>query len=212
MRGRKAAGKLGRAGAVAAALLATPSPAAAHTVFQGVGSLWSGAAHLLTSLDQLGFLLGLGIWTSFHEPRLDARVIAAILAALFAGDLIGAAVGGDNGALAAGLMTLAGLAGAARLRAGAAPVLGVAAFGGLAGAAAAGGAAAGPGLAGWPSAVLYAFGGSLAGGSVLSYGLLAARRLGTAWGSIALRAAASWIAAIGMMMLALSWARATGRV
>ena len=40
-----------------------PASAEAHTALQGVGSFWSGVVHLLTSLDQLGFLLGLAIWT-----------------------------------------------------------------------------------------------------------------------------------------------------
>jgi hypothetical protein len=47
---------------------------------------------------------------------------------------------------------------------------------------------------------------------VLSYGLLAARRLETEWGRIARRAGASWIAAIGLMVLALSFTGHTGRV
>jgi hypothetical protein len=53
---------------------------------------------------------------------------------------------------------------------------------------------------------LFALGGSIAGASVLSYGLLAARRLDLEWGRIARRAGASWIAAIGLMVLALSFA------
>ena len=65
----------------------------------------------------------------------------------------------------------------------------------------AGAAEATPGL----SVALFSVGGSIASASVLSYGLLAARRLDLEWGRIARRAGASWIAAIGLMVLALSF-------
>jgi urease accessory protein len=172
-----------------------PASAEAHTALQGVGSFWSGVVHLLTSLDQLGFLLGLAIWTSFQDRRLDARVIAAAFVAALAGVWFGASFGEagrlDLAAAAAALMTAAGLAGAMRLR-----------VGGAAGADAAAGL----------SIALFSLGGSIAAASVLSYGLLAARRLETEWGRIARRAGASWIAAIGLMVLALSFTGHTGRV
>ncbi len=187
-----------------------PASAEAHTALQGVGSFWSGVVHLLTSLDQLGFLLGLAIWTSFQDRRLDARVIAAAFVAALAGVWFGASFGEagrlDHAAAAAALMTAAGLAGAMRLRVGATPVLGLALAGGLVGGAAGADAAAGLSIA------LFSLGGSIAAASVLSYGLLAARRLETEWGRIARRAGASWIAAIGLMVLALSFTGHTGRV
>jgi urease accessory protein len=187
-----------------------PASAEAHTALQGVGSFWSGVVHLLTSLDQLGFLLGLAIWTSFQDRRLDARVIAAAFVAALAGVWFGASFGEagrlDLAAAAAALMTAAGLAGAMRLRVGATPVLGLALAGGLVGGAAGADAAAGLSIA------LFSLGGSIAAASVLSYGLLAARRLETEWGRIARRAGASWIAAIGLMVLALSFTGHTGRV
>jgi hydrogenase/urease accessory protein HupE len=186
-----------------------PAAAEAHTGLQGVGSFWSGVAHLLTSLDQLGFLLGLAIWTGFHDRRFDARVVAAAFAAVFAGVFIGAAFAGvrpELGATLAGLMAAVGLCGAARLRLGGAPLLAVAAAGGVVVGAA--GAEAATGL----TLVLFALGGAVAGASVLSYGLLAARRLEAEWGRIAMRAGASWIAAIGVMVLALSFAPHPGRL
>lgn len=179
-------------------------------MLRGIGSFWSGVAHLLTSFDQLGFLLGLAIWTSFQDRRLDARVIVAAFAAALAGMWLGAGLGEwggqDLAAAVAALMLAVGLAGAARLRVGAVPLLGLALAGGLIGGAASAGAAGGL------SAGLFALGGSIAAASVLSYGLLAARRLDAEWGRIARRAGASWIAAIGLMVLALSFARHTGRV
>ena len=165
---------------------------------QGVGSFWSGVAHLLTSLDQLGFLLGLAIWTSFQDRALDARVIGVASGAALAGVWAGLALGGfapiDFAALAPALMIVVGLAGALGWR------------GGVVGGAASADAVSGLSVA------LFSLGASIAVASVLSYGLLAARRLDAEWGRIARRAGASWIAAIGLMTLALSFARHSGPV
>jgi urease accessory protein len=212
MPGRRQAGGAGAAGWVILGFLAclVPAPAEAHTALQGVGSFWSGVAHLLTSLDQLGFLLGLAIWTSFQDRRFDARVIAAAFGAALAGAWVGSGFGEagriDLAAAAAASMTVVGLAGAMRLRVGAAPLLGLALAGGLVG-----GAASADGTTGL-SLALFSLGGSIAAASVLSYGLLAGRRLEAEWGHIARRAGASWIAAIGLMILALSLVRHGGPV
>jgi urease accessory protein len=194
--------------AVLAAACLTPASAEAHTAVQGVGSFWSGVAHLLTSLDQLGFLLGLAIWTSFQDRRLDARIIAAAFGTALLGVCVGARLGApgriDLAAAAAALMVVVGLAGAMRLPAGAAALLCLASAGGLVGGAASADATSGL------SVVLFALGASVASASVLSYGLLAARRLEPEWGYIARRAGASWIAAIGLIVLALSFSRHGG--
>ena len=180
-----------------------PATADAHTGLAGIGSFWAGVAHLLTSLDQLAFLIGLAIWTSFYDRRFDARVIAAAFGAAFIGVFLGVRLGAaarlDMAAALAALMVVVGLAGALRLRAGAVSLLGLAAVGGLI--VGAGAAEATPGL----SVALFSVGGSIASASVLSYGLLAARRLDLEWGRIARRAGASRIAAIGLMVLALSF-------
>ena len=193
---------------VAACLV--PVSAEAHTALQGVGSFWSGVAHLLTSFDQLGFLLGLAIWTSFHDRRFDAGVIAVASAAMLAGVCAGLGFAGREqtavAAAAAALMLVVGLAGALRWRGHVAVLLGLAALGGIAGGAASADAASGVSLA------LFSLGAAVATASVLSYGLLAARRLEAEWGSVARRAGASWIAAIGLMILALSLARRGGPV
>jgi hypothetical protein len=169
-----------------------------------MGSFWSGAAHLLTSLDQLCVLVGLAIWISFLDRRLDARVIGLV----FAGMFIGAVADPDGrigvaGVIAA-LMTIVGLAGATRLRVGAIPVLGLASIGGLIGGAASASGAAGLSLA------LFSLGSAIAGASVLSYGFLVARRVDVEWGRIALRAGASWIAAAGLMLFAFSVSHGRG--
>jgi hydrogenase/urease accessory protein HupE len=174
-----------------------------------MGSFWSGVAHLLTSLDQLAFLLGLAICTSFQEIRLDAKIIRAAFLAVLAGTWIGAGftVGAGLNLVAVGavLMLLVGLAGATALRVGTLPLLCLALTGGLLSGAANADPASGI------AAALFSLGGSIAAASVLSYGLLAARRLESHWGSVARRAGASWIAATGLILLAFSISRNAGR-
>ncbi len=182
-----------------------PASAEAHVALQSMGSFWSGVAHLLTSLDQVCFLIGLAIWMSFLERRLDTRVIGLV----FAGIFVGAAADPDGrfalGGIVAVLMVVVGLAGAARIRASGIAVLGLASVGGIiAGAASASGAT---GL----SLALFSLGSAIAGASVLSYGLLGARHVDVEWGRIGLRAVASWIGAAGLMLLALSVSHGGGR-
>lgn len=202
----------GAAGWLSVAFIAclVPASAEAHTALQGVGSFWSGVAHLLTSLDQVGFLLGLAIWASFHDRRFDAGVIAVASGAVLVGICAGLGLAGRGqtalAAAAAALMLAVGLAGALRVRGHAAVLLGLAALGGIAGGAASADATSGVSVA------LFSLGAAVATASVLSYGLLAARRLEAEWGSVARRAGASWIAAIGLMVLALSLARRGGPV
>lgn len=191
------------------ALLLLPAQAEAHVALQTMGSFWSGVAHVLMSLDQVFFLIGLAIWTSFLDRRLDARLIGAVFISVFAGVLVGAAIDPegrfDVGGIIAALLTAVGLAGAARLRMNAVPVLGFASVGGFVG-----GAAGGIGSAGL-SLGLLSLGGSIASASVLSYSILATRRIGSEWGRIGLRAGASWIAAIGLMLLAFAMIHRGGR-
>jgi hydrogenase/urease accessory protein HupE len=186
------------------------TPAEAHTPVQGIGGFWSGVTHLLTSPDQVAFLIGMAIWTSFHNQRLDPRVIGVVFLAAFAGILIGASlptgVASDMAGASAALMTAVGLLGAARLRVCPPPLLGLACAGGLVGGASGGAAVAGLSIG------LFSLGGSAAAASVMSYALLAARRLDAEWGHIARRVGASWIAAVGVMILALFCARRFGRL
>jgi len=186
-----------------------PASANAHTALLGIGGFWSGVAHLLTSPDELLLLLGLAIWTSFQDVRLDARVIGASLFAVLVGVWIGTGIlaGTQLNLVPAGavLMTVVGLAGAVRLRMGAAPVISLALATGLACGAASADAVSDLSVA------LFSLGGSVAAASVLSYALLAARCFESEWGGIARRAGASWIAAIGLMMLAFSVSGHAGR-
>ena len=186
-----------------------PASANAHTALLGIGGFWSGVAHLLTSPDELLLLLGLAIWTSFQDVRLDARVIGASLFAVLVGVWIGTGIlaGTQLNLVPAGavLMMVVGLAGAVRLRMGAAPVISLALATGLACGAASADAVSDLSVA------LFSLGGSVAAASVLSYALLAARCFESEWGGIARRAGASWIAAIGLMMLAFSVSGHAGR-
>lgn len=202
MPGREPALCATRIGAFGASLAVGLIPAAAdaHTALLGIGGFWSGVAHSLTSPDQLVMWLGLAIWTSFHDARLDARVIGVCLPAVLAGAWVGgAAIAGLRLGLApagAALMMAVGLAGAVRLRVGVVPLISLTLASGLVCGAASADAA--PDM----SFMLFSLGGSVAAASVLSYGVLVARRFDSEWGGVARRAGASWIAAIGLMMLA----------
>jgi hydrogenase/urease accessory protein HupE len=195
--------------ALVLAICLSPTVADAHTALQGMGSFWSGVAHLLTSLDQLAFLLGLAIWTSFQDIRLDAKIIRTAFLAVLIGAWFGAefihGAGLHLPAASAVLMMTVGLAGAAALKISAPPLLGLALTGGLV----CGAGSADP--ASGTSAALFSLGGSIAAASVLSYGLLGARGLESHWGSVARRAGASWIAAIGVIVLVFSISRNGGR-
>jgi hypothetical protein len=91
------------------------------------------------------------------------------------------------------------------LRVGAAPVISLALAAGLVC------GAAGADAVSDLSVALFSLGGSIAAASVLSYALLAARCLESEWGGVARRAGASWVAAIGLMMLAFSFSGHAGR-
>lgn len=194
--------------ALGLALCLLPTAADAHTALKGMGRFWSGAAHLLTSLDQLAFLLGLAIWASFQDDRLDATIIRAAFLGVLAGAWVGSRFTFEAGsnllAVDAGLMMVVGLAGALALRVRVVLILGVTSIGGLLSGAA--NADPAPGIA----AALFSLGGSTAAAAVLSYGLLASRRLESHWGSVARRAGASWIAATGLIVLTFSLSRNVG--
>jgi urease accessory protein len=180
-----------------------PSQAEAHTAFKSLGSFWSGVLHVLTSFDQLGFLLGLSIWVSLQPRRSDASVVGALcLSALF-GSLIGwaASVQFDPQASISALMIVVGVAGAAAFRVIEGLLISVAACGGMLI-----GMASEMGAAGLQPG-LVSTGGAIAAASVTSYGLIAITPSYPAWAKIALRAGASWIAAIGLMVFALAYSR-----
>jgi urease accessory protein len=184
----------------------TPGTALAHTAFQSLGSFWSGVAHVLASPDQIALFLALAIWVSLHNRRSDACVVGAAFSGFCVGVVLGATFGSQFAAVPslAALMVLVGLAGAVQFQTGPGPLIAIASAGGLLG-----GAASSEGVAGVALA-LFSLGGSVAAASVISWGLIAARRVNFAWGRIALRTGASWIATIGLMTLALAGSRYFG--
>jgi|GEM_PF-1570856 len=180
-----------------------PSPTEAHTAFKSLGSFWSGVVHVLTSFDQLGFLLGLSIWVSLQPRRSDAPVVGALCLSSLFGSLIGWGSGAQFDPLVyiSALMVVVGVAGAAAFNVIGGFLISIAACGGtLIGMASEMGAM---GL----NIGLVALGGAMAAASVTSYGLIAITPSYPAWGKIALRAGASWIAAIGLMVFALAYSR-----
>jgi hydrogenase/urease accessory protein HupE len=191
---------------VGLAVCCVPGSAEAHAAFKNMGSFWSGVLHPLTSFDQVGFLLGLAIWASFQDPRLDAPVVGTVFVGSLFGSLVAWRTGWEFDTLlyVSALMVLIGLAGAARLTVGKAPLISVAACGSsLVGIASTGGM-------GGLTPGLFALGAAVASASVTSYGLIAAARSGPAWVKIAFRASASWITAIGLMVFALEYSRLSG--
>lgn len=194
---------------VGAALLLAPKAASAHVAFAEMGSFWAGVLYPLTSLDQVGFLLGLAVLVSFQQRRIEVRLIAGVFLGCVAGTLVGHSAGWpyDAGAAMAALMIVVGLAGVAALRLGAWPLIGLATAGGSLS-----GGSAGSALGGL-SFALFSLGASTALASVLSYGMIAT--VATAkteidWTRIALRAGASWIATIGIMLLAFAGTQLLG--
>lgn len=200
-RGRRAAGV-----AIGAAVLLAPHAAAAHVALKEMGSFWSGVLYPLTSPDQLGFLLGLAILASFQRRRRDAWLVCAVFAGGAVGSLVDYTAGwpADAGASMAGLMILVGLAGAVCLQVGTTPLVGLASAGGsiVGGTGAVG--------VGGSSLVLFALGVSITLASVLSYSLIGTANVRIDWQRIALRAGASWIAAIGVMLLAFAGTQLIG--
>ena len=190
--------------ALAALICFLPGPASAHMAWAGAGGFWSGFLHPLTSPDEVCFLLALSIWSTFNEPyaRLWTLGVVATVPAAAAVALLWS--GRELATLPwmAGLMIVAGLGGALRLKVQGVLLVAFAAVGaGLIGAEtgqAVGGLSPGEFIIGaWLSPVM------LTVFLVDGVGHLRAE-----WQIIACRAVASWIAAIGIMMSAFElWQR-----
>jgi urease accessory protein len=192
-----------RTGALALGLaLALPTPAFAHSSIQGVGDFWAGALHLLTSLDQVILTLAVALWAGLQPMRPAAGMLGASFAACALGGSAALALDVDVSTAVphAGLMVALGLAAAANLPAPAWLCLATAAAGGFL-------AGLDQGPAGSAAALPIAMallGCGVALCSLLSNGLLAAFLPRTPPLMIARRAVASWIAAIGVMLLTLA--------
>ena len=174
-----------------------PDAADAHMAWAGAGAFWGGFPHPLTSVDEVCFLLALGIWLMFNEPRARLWAVGTIAVVPALAAIVLWWSGREFSTLPgmAILLIVAGLAGAVRFKTPVAivtafAVLGAALIGAETGQAASGLSAGG-----------FIIGASLSPFMLLVYLLEGLRRLKAEWQGIACRAVASWIAAIGIMMV-----------
>jgi urease accessory protein len=179
------------------ALALCAAPAHAHLVETGLGPLYDGIAHFALTPEELIPALALAVLAGLRGPDHARRAIAALPLAWLLGALVGT---GLNVPLLASLswlplVVLGGLAAAdLRLRLGATTAIGAAAglFLGLANGAAV--AQAGPGMRGVIGIV-----GAVFVLTALVAACVVAWQKG--WQRIAWRAAGSWIAASGLLLL-----------
>jgi len=183
----------------AAALLLCSRPAEAHIVSSRLGDFYAGAAHPLTGLQDVVLWTALGVLAG-TQTAARARWLAAVFpAGLVAGFLFGLASGVVNGVAAVDAACMVALGGliavGVRLPGPALPAIALA-LGLVRGMANAGGVSPDT------NTPLFAAGFAMAGYvaiTLLTAAILAFRRSGDGWQSVALRAGGSWIAAIGLM-------------
>ena len=183
---------------VAAALALRPAPAAAHLNSTGVGPVYDGAAHLLTSPEDLLAALALALWAGARGAGYGRRVLFMLPGAWLLGSLLGmttAATAGSAAVSAIWLLALGALlAGDVALPLGCATALTVVL--GLQR-----GYLNGSGVEPSASGITALLG---LGSSVFVLVALAAAfavRLRAAWARIAVRVLGSWIAASGLLLL-----------
>jgi len=180
------------------AFAAACRPAEAHIVASRLGDFYAGALHPLTGLEDALLWVVLGVLAGTQNVARARWLVVLFPAGLLAGFAAGTAFGALDIAVAdAGFMVLLGglLAGAVRLPG---PALGALAvlLGVMRGVANAAGAAADTNLP------LFAAGLALAGYAAITLmtaGTEAFRDNALGWRMITLRAAGSWVAAIGLM-------------
>ena len=88
-----------RAGAALsiAAILVRPAPAAAHLNSTGLGPVYDGALHFLTSPEDLLAALALALWAGARGPEVGRRTLFVLPAAWLLGGLLGLAAAGPAG-------------------------------------------------------------------------------------------------------------------
>ena len=175
------------------------TPAEAHIVASRLGDFYAGALHPLTGLVDLLLWAALGLLAGMQPPGRARWLVPLFPLGLLAGLLLG--LHGDvpgGAALDAGMMVAVGglLAAAARLPLPAlcALALVLGAWRGMANAA---------GVAPETSVALFAAGFAVAGYAAITLVAAAAAAFlqpGQGWRTVTLRAAGSWIAAIGLMV------------
>jgi hydrogenase/urease accessory protein HupE len=172
-------------------------------VWVGGGAFWAGFLHPLTSLDAICFLVSLSIWSTFNEPSTRLWVLGAIGAVTTVAAVVLWRSGQELSTIPAmaTLMIVTGLGGAARFKVQSVILVTFAAIGAWFI-----GSETGQAVGGL-SPVGFIVGASLSPTMLFLYLLMGLERLRSEWQSIASRAVASWIAAIGIMMLTFELAR-----
>jgi len=180
-----------------------PSGADAHMVWAGGGAFWAGFLHPLTSLDEICFLVALSIWSTFNEPSTRVWVLGTIGAVTTVAAVILWWSGRELSTIPAmaTLMIVTGLGGATRFKVESVILVPLAAIGAWFI-----GSETGQAVGGL-SPIGFIVGASLSPTMLFLYLLMGLERLNSDWQSIASRAVASWIAAIGIMMLTFELAR-----
>ena len=197
---RRARGRVG----AALVLVFLSGAAHAHSTFAGIGDFYAGVLHPLTALEHVLAFFAFGLLSGQHAER-SRPVLPLFSLALLPGAVL--ALGG-SGAAAVDLLNVFSLSLFGALIAVGRP-LPMPVYGGL-------GVLFGAthgyanGLAIVPPVEWYAFipGVGLAGLAVTAWGFVVAdylQRKNVGWLRIAVRVAGSWIAAIGLLVVATSW-------
>jgi hydrogenase/urease accessory protein HupE len=182
-----------------------PAPADAHLVTTGLGPIYDGISHVLLSPDDLLPVLAMAALAGLNGPDAGRRTLFALTGAWLLAGIAGALLGtpGVPSALTAGSFLVLGALTAADRRLSPAFVATLAVVVGL--------------LHGWLNGVGVAEAGretlALAGIAGAVFGLVALAgacvvSLERSWARVAVRAAGSWVAAIGLLMLGW-WLRGT---
>lgn len=196
-------GVLMRAGLLATLAALLPGTAQAHIIASRLGDFYAGAVHPLTGLEDVILWATLGLLAA-TQPARDARwVVLAFPAGLLVGFVAGLQAGVPAGPVVdAALMVALGA-----LLAAAARVPGPALFALTAALGAWRGAANAAGVSPETNTVLFGAGLVLAGYAAItlvSAVVLAfhqpSRQPGQGWRAVTVRAAGSWVAAIGLMV------------
>jgi urease accessory protein len=180
------------------AALSSASPARAHMMQTGLGPFYDGLAHLFVSPGDLLPVLALALLAGLRGPRSGRAVLFALPACWLLGSVLGASVptlGAAPSLLAALTLLLGGLAVLDRPLPVAA-VVGLAASLGLLA-----GALTGAELTRAHASGLVALGTACALFVVVALVAGQVASLRAMWARVAARAAASWIAAVGLLML-----------
>jgi hydrogenase/urease accessory protein HupE len=172
----------------------------------GMGGRWRVLGWIpspLTSLDEVCFPVSLSIWSTFNEPSTRLWVLGTIAAVTTVAAVILWWSGQELSTIPAmaTLMIVTGLGGATRFKVQSAILVPLAAIGAWLI-----GSETGQAVGGL-SPVGFIIGASLSPTMLFIYLLWGLDRLRSDWQSIASRAVASWIAAVGIMMLTFELAR-----